>query len=277
MQTIVIDNEFRGLLPPLDKETYRLLEENLLQNGCRDALVLWNDTLIDGYNRYGICMEHDIPFSTVNKEFESREEVLIWIISNQVSRRNLTPLQLSRYRGLHYKADRMIIKNASGKNQYSEVKGQNDPKPKSTASRLASQYRVSPKTINRDVKLADAIEAIGKISPEAQQKILSGEVAINKSKLEALLSGSEEEIEVVVAEIEGGTYKRREPSTPAPAESGEPVDGTIAEKRELEKMINTIAKDLCSVLQNPQNSGMSEFKTALRPCIDMLEDVYRRL
>jgi len=95
MQEIIIDAEFVGLLPALSKETYASLEENLLLNGCRDSLVLWNNTLIDGHNRYDICTKHDIPFTTISKDFSSREEVLIWIISNQVARRNLNPMQLS--------------------------------------------------------------------------------------------------------------------------------------------------------------------------------------
>jgi len=133
---IIIDEEFKYLLPELDPETFRLLTENILEHGCRDPLVLWRGRkdnaddkdragiLIDGYNRFKICTEHNIPFSTIDKEFDSREEVLIWIIQNQVSRRNLTPIQLSHFRGLHYQADKKI----QGKNnQYAQKseKGQN--------------------------------------------------------------------------------------------------------------------------------------------------------
>jgi len=117
------------LLPPLDKEAFRLLEENILENGCRDPLVVWNGILIDGYNRYKICSEHNIPFKTVDKEFESREEVLIRISRNQVSRRNLMPIQLSHYRGLHYNADKKIQRtnNQYITNMTKSEKGQNDP------------------------------------------------------------------------------------------------------------------------------------------------------
>ena len=73
MQEIVIDEEFKWLLPVLDAETFKLLEENILQNGCRDSLILWGDTLIDGHNRYEICMRHGLPFNTVSKEFDTRE------------------------------------------------------------------------------------------------------------------------------------------------------------------------------------------------------------
>jgi len=118
--TIILDEEFKDLLPALGTETYALLEENIIQNGCRDSIVLWGNIIIDGYNRFDICTKHDIPFNTIQKEFPSREDVLIWIVSTQVSRRNLTPIQLSYYRGLHYKADRIIVTNASGKNQHLE-------------------------------------------------------------------------------------------------------------------------------------------------------------
>ena len=209
--TIIIDEEFKDLLPVLDKDTYAALEENLITNGCRDALILWNDILIDGHNRYEICTKHDIPYNTVNKDFDSREEVLIWIISNQVSRRNLTQMQLSFYRGLHYKADRQIVTNARGINQHSEVDGHNDQQPP-TATRLANQYRVSSKTIRRDAAVAEAIEMIGEISPEAKRKILSGEILVDKKKLQVLSAGPKELIEEVAAAIETGAYEKERPA-----------------------------------------------------------------
>ena len=84
MPNIIIDEEFKALLPALDKDTYAMLEENLLKNGCRDSIVLWGDILIDGHNRYEICNKHGIPFNTIGRDFKSREEALIWIISTQV-------------------------------------------------------------------------------------------------------------------------------------------------------------------------------------------------
>jgi hypothetical protein len=76
MRSIIIDEEFISILPALDKETYALLEENLIEYGCRDSLILWDNILIDGHNRYEICTKHDIPFNTVDREFNSREDVL---------------------------------------------------------------------------------------------------------------------------------------------------------------------------------------------------------
>lgn len=94
---IVIDPEFRDLIPPLPYEEFTELEQAIINDGCRDALVVWfNDetlrpVLIDGHHRYQICKKHDVRFETVEKEFDSREDVKIWMIRNQFGRRNLTP------------------------------------------------------------------------------------------------------------------------------------------------------------------------------------------
>ena len=86
---IIIDNEFKALIPPLAPDERAGLEKSLLEEGCRDALVLWGDTLIDGHNRYEICTKHHIPFETVQRDFDSRQSAIEWIILNQFGRRNL--------------------------------------------------------------------------------------------------------------------------------------------------------------------------------------------
>ena len=212
MPNIIIDEKIRDMLPALDEAVYAALEENILQNGCRDPLVLWGDILIDGHNRYKICTEHDIPYNTVSKEFGSREEALIWIIATQVARRNLTPTQLSYYRGMHYIAEKKIIKNENGLNQHSEeVLYHNDIKPKIpfTADRLSTIYGVSTATINRDAKLAESLEAIGETSPEAKRMILAGKCKIDKKELQRLVNDDNGELSETARAIENGTYEKK--------------------------------------------------------------------
>ena len=88
-----IDNEFAGLIPPLTEDEYRGLEESIIADGCRDALVVWGDVLVDGHNRYRICTERSIPYKTVQKDFADRDAVKLWMMHNQLSRRNLNDFQ----------------------------------------------------------------------------------------------------------------------------------------------------------------------------------------
>ena len=94
MQKIKIDPEFKALIPPQTEDEHSGLKESLLKYGCRDALVLWGDILIDGHNRYEICTEHNIPFRTEKvRGVEDRNDAIVWIIKNQLSRRNLQKFQ----------------------------------------------------------------------------------------------------------------------------------------------------------------------------------------
>ena len=85
-----INPTFHALIPPLAAEELAQLEANILADGCRDPLVTWNGTLIDGHNRYAICQKHGIEFKTVAMEFHSETHVVLWIRTNQLGRRNLT-------------------------------------------------------------------------------------------------------------------------------------------------------------------------------------------
>jgi N6-adenosine-specific RNA methylase IME4 len=90
---IIIDPEFSQCIMPLRPEEAAELENSILAEGCRDALVTWGDILIDGHNRHEICNRHGILFATVERHFESRDEAKQWIITNQLGRRNLSESQ----------------------------------------------------------------------------------------------------------------------------------------------------------------------------------------
>ena len=94
MTEIIIDPEFKHLIPSLTPEEYKGLEEKLLDEGFDSEsygkIILWNNTIIDGHNRHEICVKHKIPFETTSMEFDSREDVIDWMYSNQLDKRNLT-------------------------------------------------------------------------------------------------------------------------------------------------------------------------------------------
>ena len=90
---LTIDKEFEELIPPLTDDEYSRLELSIIQDGCRDPLVVWGDILVDGHNRYKICEELSIPYETVNKDFKDRDEAKLWMMHNQLARRNLNDAQ----------------------------------------------------------------------------------------------------------------------------------------------------------------------------------------
>ena len=64
IKQIIIDEEFKGLMPPLAPDEYKLLEESIKTEGCREPIILWHTFLIDGYTRYEICQKNNIKYKT---------------------------------------------------------------------------------------------------------------------------------------------------------------------------------------------------------------------
>lgn len=90
---LTVDPEFRDLIPPLNEEELKLLEESLVADGCESPLIVWNGVIVDGHNRYAICRKHEIPFAIQEKDFSSRDEAMLWMLRNQLGRRNLNNYQ----------------------------------------------------------------------------------------------------------------------------------------------------------------------------------------
>ena len=91
---IVVNEELKAYIDPLTSDEHDALERSLLAEGCRDALVLWGDVLVDGHNRYGICQKHGLPFQTLQStQFKSMGDVHLWMIDQHLGRRSVSDFQ----------------------------------------------------------------------------------------------------------------------------------------------------------------------------------------
>jgi len=211
--------ELEQLIPPLLTDEHQQLEQNIIREGCREALLIWQTTeeiikidnksthtvyvLIDGHNRYSICMKHGIDFKIHLISFNTLYDVRQYMIDNQLGRRNLTPEQVSYLRGMKY----LTEKKEKGKYERLDHKGQNvlydveagaisvgmeenDHKGQnvlygtevvSTSEKLGKRFNVSEKTIKRDAEFASGLE---KLEPNLKSEILSGQTKINKTLIQ---------------------------------------------------------------------------------------------
>ena len=277
---IIIDPKFRAILPKLDDRAFSDLEASLLKYGCQFPIVLWNNILIDGYHRYSIIKKHTLPFNAMHLDFDSREDVIIWIIDLQIAHRNLTPIQLSYFRGLHYNMEKVRIGSV---NQYTKVaSGQSDHQQNSPSAsqRLSEHYNVSPKTIRRDAQLADAINIIGEKSPETKEKILAGQGNISRVQLRELASGSPELITKTIDKIIDGTHtprRTRDETDKQPRETVENFTPPSYEQLTLDGFITKTTQDIDIGLKRLTDGDSAQSKIAIRQLIEQLEALYRGL
>jgi len=173
---LVVDEEFKKLIPPLSDEEYSTLEECIVEEGCRDPLVLWGNVILDGHNRYDICMRRGLIFKTVEKNFDDRDDAMVWIIKNQFGRRNLTDgwkLELkARYKDLLREIGKKKLKtNVGGKHV---GLSDNDKAKHNTRGSLAKDLGWSTG------KVAEA-EVVQKESPVLWDAVKKGEKSINSA------------------------------------------------------------------------------------------------
>ena len=110
--SLKVDDELRGLIPPLTDEEHRMLEDSILRDGCDTPLTVWDGTIVDGHNRYDICVRHNIPFAYEERTFDDRDAAVFWMLERQLARRNLNSYQRSL---LALRFEPMLKKVARGK------------------------------------------------------------------------------------------------------------------------------------------------------------------
>jgi ParB family chromosome partitioning protein len=172
-----INPEFQARIPSLTAQEFKQLEHNLLTDGCREPLVVWNGTIVDGHNRYAICQKHHLGFETTELAFANREVAMDWIDANQLGRRNLNPDQASILRGRRYNR----MKKQHGGDRRSEDISSGQHVLLKTAETLAQQHGVNERTIRRDGKLAEAFDKLQEEAPEQARAVMAGEKRFNEA------------------------------------------------------------------------------------------------
>jgi len=180
---------FQRLIPPLSADEYKQLEENLLREGCRDPICIWNGTIIDGHNRYEICLRYNMTFRTESINLENENEVVAWICTNQLGRRNITEETRKYLIGKRYESEKIIgVLNISGKNQHSlgdEVVPEIWAQPvsrgiqKRTSQKIGDEYNLSHSTVEKYGTYSRALDALAQKNKELVPKILSGQTKVS--------------------------------------------------------------------------------------------------
>ena len=173
-----IKEEFKNLIPALSVEEFKQLEENCLAEGIRDAIITWHGYIIDGHNRYEIATRHELQYESIEKSFDSEDDVRIWMVNNQLGRRNLQDF----VRGELMQTLEKLEKN-KGVEVYKETVGR--PK-KELLSIIDNNLKHNTQKIVADKlgwstgKKAQFDVVTKKAPEEVKAKLRTGEVSINQ-------------------------------------------------------------------------------------------------
>ncbi|WP_413625432.1 plasmid replication/partition related protein [Luteibacter sp. Lutesp34] len=273
---IVVNEELKAYIDPLTPDEYEALERSLLAEGCRDALVLWGDTLVDGHNRYGICRKHDIPFKTVqNERFQSLDDVHLWMIEQHLGRRSVSDFQ----RGVLALRKREILAErraraaaAEGGAAAPDVPFDTEgaqPAPAKPARPAATETR---KEIAREARISSnqvgMIEKIRKeAAPEVVAAVKSGTLSISaaaavaslpEEEQKAAASAGDAELKEAAKRVRESKRKPREKPTDEVKALREQVAELEAENRNLRREIDALRARLGDATPEDADEALAE-------------------
>ena len=253
--TVTIIPDLKALIPPLLTSEFDQLKSNILKEGCRDPLLIWQTTrgiidgsndnfplniLIDGHNRYQICLDNNITFKVSLREFPTLSAVREFMIDNQLGRRNLTPEQMSYLRGLKYRS----LRQETGRPTHEGIVNSGieiERRTERTRERLAKEFNVSPRTIMRDREYSEGID---RLELDLKHEVLSGSRKLPKEVVR--------EIGRVVAPEAARLSLPRVKALVQPEDSADEVNSLTINNTEITIMIAEITKLV--TLLNPDHS-----------------------
>lgn len=218
---IRIKDEIRDFIDPLTEEEFQQLEANIRKDGvCREALILWKvqDTdvfyIIDGHNRYRVCSTHHIPFQVTVMEFANIHEVFLWMVNNQLGRRNLDSKQKARLMGKAYNSQ-----GATDTTQNLKQNQKNSPsKAANKAEDFAKKHDVDKRTVYRASNLEKGLQEVERVHPGAEAVVMK-EKTVTQKDLEAIGKETDPEkkkemVGLVVEKANNPTKRKVRKNTP---------------------------------------------------------------
>ena len=195
--SLKVNPEFQTLIPPLADDEYKRLEASLVNNGWegwRGPILVWDGVIVDGHNRYRICQEHGIAFTTKEMHFSDEDSAKLFIIDNQLKRRNLPPAAIG---DLKLEEKEIVARQAK------ERQGKRTDLAPNLAQ--SSEQGRTLEILARDIPMGR--ESLRKLDVIKQKAKEGDPVAI--SEREALISGKNKSIHGAYARVVGKEQRKQ--------------------------------------------------------------------
>ena len=215
-----VDLDFEVLLDPLTDEQFVELEKSILEEGVREPILVWKEKnkVVDGHNRLTIALKHKLPFKKQYKSFTDEAAVKMWMIRNQLGRRNLTKDRMTYFLGVLYNSTK----------QDPKAQRQATEDGKTTSEVIGETYGVAEKTVRRAGEVAQGVDRLGQIKGKlAKANVLDGKSKLTQEDLSVIGKIKDDKIaeKVIdrrIQEAEAPAPKktsspRNQPTTPKPS------------------------------------------------------------
>ena len=176
---LITIQELKSFLPEMEDELYEQLKDDISLHGIHDP-ILYKEfpevgkLVLEGHTRLKVAIEvgykgeKKLPRNPVQEDFQTLDEIKLWMIKHQMQRRNLNAAQKLRI-AMPYKE---VFEKEGKKNQSVAGKGKKVNKTIDTAQEIAKQTGVSRESVKRYMRVFE------KGSPELLDELDRGTTSI---------------------------------------------------------------------------------------------------
>ena len=269
-------HELSAAFPTLSEQATADLAKDIAAHGLREPIVLINDKVLDGWNRYQACLQAGITpiFSELGDE-----DPVDFVLSANLHRRHLTESQRAaavtkcydwRGRGDYYRdggKSAPVQICSDGKSAPVQTQSEDAGNARKSSSELAEIANVSERTVN-------AVKTIIREAPELFDQVVEGKLKVKTAERQARekVDGPKpEKIPLKVVTPVGEIV--------TPAEDWERrYNELLAEHTDLQEAYSSLAEDAEAVLKDREALAAiveqnPEQKTAYHELKDLREHV----
>lgn len=164
-----IDKEFSRLWIPLPTDEYNLLKSNIIRSHSVAPITTWDGIILEGIDRYNICLDNNIDYGIKNVAFENRNDAILWICNKQLQRTSLSRAAKAYLIGHKILALRMQL-------------------PNSADNFIMKEYNISASTVYKNSRFAKHMDQIEIKNHDLFVMILQNRLCIPKDNIQALSS-----------------------------------------------------------------------------------------
>lgn len=260
MRELKIDPELKDLLPPMTNEEYKKLEKNIMENGYDKnfPIMEWNGYIADGHNRYSICKKHNIEPVIGTLAYDTKEEVMEWMLDIQLGRRNLSPIQriaiIEKYRPIFEKqAKKNLITSTGGSNPQPLPNLVNPENKIDTTKKLADLADVGKETYRMGVKVLNSN------NEDVKQRVFSGETSISAGYKEITQNQKKEKTNTEIEKNNMSSHTTTKPTMP---------------KTQISEETKQICADLKTEKTKEYLDSIWDYKVAIIECMNADFEMY---
>lgn len=208
-RVLLIDDEFKSLDIPLTTDQYVTLEYQIRKGLYREPVLVWNDYIIEGFQRYNLYQKYHTFYRVIPEFLSNRYLAVAWSCRKQLTRTDLTANAEAWLLYRLYNTEQKIEQKKRAKDtfQYKQLSPSTHSVPNlirqvredtAVLERISAEYKISSATLKRYNAYGKSLDQLERIFPGVRNRILTGDLEVARTRVPDLLRMPRQDLRAMI-------------------------------------------------------------------------------